>query len=160
MFRYVTIQRGAPSGDRFGGGQRGGGFDSQVGSNSLNSRDSEPPRVTRAPSRSALLRERLLRRPRDRVAALRERRIRRSPLKQTNKQKRSPGVSIVYPSPSIDSLLLPVSSTETETYYDLTENLIPALPVKPDVAYVFPQTSGLRTHFREKKQIFFLVMKL
>ena len=154
MFRYVTIQRGAPSGDRFGGGQRGGGFDSQVGSNSLNSRDSEPPRVTRAPSRAALLRERFLRRPRDRVAALRERRIRRSPLKQTNKQKRSPGVSIVYPSPSIDSLLLPVSSTETETYYDLTENLIPALPVKPDVAYVFPQTSGLRNHFREKKQIF------
>ena len=164
-FRYVTIQRGAPSGDRFGGGQRGGGFDSQVGSNSLisrdfsssknlNSQDSEPPRVTRAPSRSALLRERLLRKPRDRVAALRERRSRRSPLKQTNKQKRSPGVSIVYPSPSIDSLLLPVSSTETETYYDLTENLIPALPVKPDVAYVFPQTSGLRTHFREKKQIF------
>ena len=154
LFRYVTIQRGAPSGDRFGGGQRGGGFDSQVGSNSLNSRDSEPPRVTRAPSRAALLRERFLRRPRDRVAALRERRIRRSPLKQTNKQKRSPGVSIVYPSPSIDSLLLPVSSTETETYYDLTENLIPALPVKPDVAYVFPQTSGLRNHLREKKQIF------
>ena len=154
FFRYVTIQRGAPSGDRFGGGQRGGGFDSQVGSNSLISRDSEPPRVTRAPSRSALLRERLLRKPRERVAALRERRSRRSPLKQTNKQKRSPGVSIVYPSPSIDSLLLPVSSTETETYYDLTENLIPALPVKPDVAYVFPQTSGLRSHFREKKQIF------
>ena len=164
-FRYVTIQRGAPSGDRFGGGQRGGGFDSQVGSNSLisrdfsssknlNSQDSEPPRVTRAPSRSALLRERLLRKPRDRVAALRERRSRRSPLKQTNKQKRSPGVSIVYPSPSIDSLLLPISSSETETYYDMTENLIPALPVKPDVAYVFPQTSGLRTHFREKKQIF------
>ena len=127
--RYVTIQRGPPA-----GGSRGG-IDPQVGSNlikrdfsqtSLDKSGQDQTRTVAPRSRGAIFRERLLRQPRERIAALRERRSRRSP---------SAGVSIVYPSPSIESLLDPILENDNDNL------ILPALPLKSDVAYVFPQTS-------------------
>ena len=140
-FRYVTIQRGSPAAanevsnaetPRFGGGSRGSS-NSQVGSSNL---------ISRFGSAQNALRTRLLRQPRDRVAALKE---------QGQRRRRSPeSVSIVYPSPSLNSLSTPEVILEAAEATKIEDVFIPSLPVKADIAYVFPQS---KSHVREKKQV-------
>ena len=118
LFRYVTIQRGnRPSSPRE---EPKRGNSKQVG------RDL----ITRFGSAQNALRIRL-RQPRDRVAA--------PSLREGNRRRRSPeSVSIVYPSPPLNSL----SISEEESF-------LPILPQKTEVNYIYANGDPL---IREKKQ--------